>query len=652
MKILGAAAILLLLQAAPASAQRWTMVTSETLTVIGDAPPRTLREVAVEIEQFREVVGSIFRDAGRGPSIPTVVYVFSTRGRMRDFLPVVDGKKIEVAGLMSRDGEINRILMTTEDREVSSKIAFHEYTHLLVGNTGRQLPLWLNEGLAEYYSTYHVMDGGRTADIGRTIETSLLYLRERWLPLKELLAVEGGMFHDSGRRDVFYPQAWALVHYVMTQMPAGVMAINNYINAVNAGVSAVPAFEQAFGETIDSVERKLRLYVQRPIFTHARFTFSDKLATRAPSVRTLDAPEADAWLGDLQLAERLREQAAARIESAVSREPGVAMAHIALGRLRAAQERGDEARQALSHAASLAPEDYVVQWSSVMSRLRMGALHDDADALTVLRRITTLRPESAEGLAIFGSVAMQSSETREQARAALEKAISLAPGRLDYRLRFAELLMFADQTLAARAVLRPLAAQKADLATAQRAGSHLQNIEEFEARRGAAPAANRQPPAVSEPAASAPATSTVAPPPSTPQTAATATTPLRLGSNGASITGGADALQLRNRRLLFLLRPVGAGEERTFGRLTQLECDPGGEVRFHLTADGRTTVVGAAGMNGVELMQYRDNNQSMLRCGPRNPADVVFVTWRKSAAAQGIAGTAVAVEFLPDDFVP
>ena len=651
MKVPGAVAVLLVLQAAPASAQRWTMVTSETLTVIGDASPRTLTEVAVEIEQFREIVGSLFRDAGRGPSIPTVVYVFSTRGRMRDFLPVVDGKKAEVAGLMSRDGEINRILMTTEDREASSKIAFHEYTHLLVGNTGRQLPLWLNEGLAEYYSTYHVMDGGRTADIGRTLETSLLYLRERWLPLKELVAVEGAMFHDSGRRDVFYPQAWALVHYVMTQMPGGVMAINNYINAVNAGVSSVPAFEQAFGETIDSVERKLRQYVQRPIFTHARFTFSDKIATRAPSVRTLGAPEADAWLGDLQLAERLREQAVARIESAVSREPGVAMAHIALGRLRAAQERGDEARQALSHAASLAPEDYVVQWSSVMSRLRMGALRDDADALIVLRRITTLRPESAEGLAIFGSVAMRSSDTREQARTALEKAMSLAPGRLDYRLRFAELLMFADQTVAARAVLRPLTAQKTDLATADRASSHLRDIEAFEARRAAA-TANRQPPAVSEPAASVPATSTVGPPPATPQTGATATTPLRLGSNGAFSTGGADALQQRNRRLLFLLRPVGAGEERTFGRLTQLECHPGGEVRFHLTADGQTMAVGAASMNGVELMQYRDNNQSMLRCGLRNPADLVFVTWRKSAAAQGIAGTAVAVEFLPDDFVP
>ncbi len=646
---------LLLVHAAPASAQRWPMITSDNLTVIGDAPPRALRDLTVDIEQFREVVGSVFRDAGRGPNIPTVVYIFSTRTRMRDFLPVVDGKKIEVVGLMTRDGEINRILMTLEDQEESSKLAFHEYTHLLTGNTGRRLPLWLTEGLAEFYSTYHVMDGGRTADIGRALPSSLAYLRERWLPLADMVAAEGGLMHDSARRDVFYPQAWALVHYVMTQMPTGVAAINAYINAVNAGASNTAAFEPAFGESIDSVERKLRLYVQRQIFTHARFTFTDRIAARAPSPpRTLSQAEADAWLGDLQLAERLLPEATARIESAVSREPGLAMAHIAAGRLRASQDRHDDARQALSHAASLAPDDYIVQWSWAISGLRLGAVRGDASALAVLRRVTALRPESAEGLALFGYVAMQSAATREEARAAIEKAMSLAPERLDYRLRFAELLMLANQTLAARTVLRPLASQRLDAVTAERAGAHLRDVEAFEAQRAAAAKAVeavRPPAAASTPTPGVPATAT-APPPNSASSSTSATPPLRLGSNGAFVANGVDALQQRNRRLSFLLRAVGSGEERAFGRLVQLECLPGGEVRFHLATEGRTVVVAASSMSNVELTQYRDNSESTLRCATRSPADVVFITWRKGTAGQGLIGTAVAVEFLPDDFVP
>ena len=47
--------------AAPASAAepRWTMVRTPSLTVIGDQPAGTLRDVAIQIEQFRAVVAAL-----------------------------------------------------------------------------------------------------------------------------------------------------------------------------------------------------------------------------------------------------------------------------------------------------------------------------------------------------------------------------------------------------------------------------------------------------------------------------------------------------------------------------------------------------------------------------------------------------------------
>ena len=47
------------------------------------------------------------------------------------------------------------------------QVVFHEYAHLVVSNVMRNVPVWLNEGLAEYYSTYEMRDGGREAVIGR-----------------------------------------------------------------------------------------------------------------------------------------------------------------------------------------------------------------------------------------------------------------------------------------------------------------------------------------------------------------------------------------------------------------------------------------------------------------------------------------------------
>ena len=67
-------AALLTVSAAPASADsRWSLLTAGSLTIIGDQSPATLRDVALQIEQFQIVVGSLIRNADRPPAVPTVV---------------------------------------------------------------------------------------------------------------------------------------------------------------------------------------------------------------------------------------------------------------------------------------------------------------------------------------------------------------------------------------------------------------------------------------------------------------------------------------------------------------------------------------------------------------------------------------------------
>ena len=61
---------------------------------------------------------------------------------------------------------------------------FHEYVHLVIDNVSEGMPLWLNEGLAEYYSTFQVDDGGRRALIGQAIPAHLQLL-DRPAPLPD-----------------------------------------------------------------------------------------------------------------------------------------------------------------------------------------------------------------------------------------------------------------------------------------------------------------------------------------------------------------------------------------------------------------------------------------------------------------------------------
>jgi hypothetical protein len=78
-------------------------------------------------------------------------------------------------------------------------------------------------------------------------------------------------------------------------------------------------------------------------------------------------------------------------------------------------------------------------------------------------------------------------------------------------------------------------------------------------------------------------------------------------------------------------------------------------VQFHVNAEGRDLVTAAAGFASVDLVKYTESTGSTLECGSRAAPDPVYITWRddkpKGWPAE-LAGVAVAVEFLPLDFVP
>ena len=96
------------------------------------------------------------------------------------------------------------------------------------------------------------------------------------------------------------------------------------------------------------------------------------------------------------------------------------------------------------------------------------------------------------------------------------------------------------------------------------------------------------------------------------------------------------------------------GEERAFGRLTAVECS-GGQVRFHVSVDGRDLVTAVAQFADVDLVRFTPAKDDLLGCGIRVPPEPVYVTWRAEKPtgwAGDLAGVAVAVEFLPPDFVP
>ena len=55
----------------------------------------------------------------------------------------------------------------------------------------------------------------------------------------------------------------------------------------------------------------------------------------------------------------------------------------------------------------------------------------------------------------------------------------------------------------------------------------------------------------------------------------------------------------------------------------------------------------------IELTSFLDDKDFGVACGPHDPPDRVFLTWKPAArAGEAVAGTAVALEFVPKTYVP
>jgi tetratricopeptide (TPR) repeat protein len=608
---------------ASAADRPWRVIHGRNVEVYGQQSPRTLRDIAVELEQFRSVLGNLVRGARQPQALPTEVYLFDTYDAMKPFLPLYQGKPAVVGGIcLCGSTDDTSVILATLSRDAdSSEIMYHEYSHLLLRNALSTIPVWFNEGLAEYFSTFELRHG-REAQVGRAIVRHVAVLRERFIPLPQLLAVDrsSALYNEGTRRTIFYAESWALAHYLLLGRPDGQAVVNKYLNAYAAGTASADALADAVGLPIPDLEEALRKYVRRMTFPAITYTLSDRVAVDEPEAATA-VPDAEAAgrLGEVQMRVDRLDEAVVRIESAAATTPPAGRAQLALARLRLRQQRRDEGWQALRKAAELSPTDFAAQYLYGLTLLRGVGEVDPAQppgewarmAHTALARAIGIRPDAAAPLVWLAYADLQLGANLEEARDATTKALNLAPGRLDYALQLAEIRLRLGDTAGARQLLTTIAKGHAESTEGERSAQVLRLIDERERLA-------REPRAA----------------------------PAETDSVNVKYDNpvGSTRETLDLSKPSFSLRDVLPDEQRVFGELVAIECGPAG-IFFRVRAAGGDATGRAKRMEDVELTAYGNAQALAVGCGARTPPDKVYLTRHAD-------GTAVAVEFMPKGYVP
>ena len=214
----------------------WVQVSSDTYIVKSSAGEDRAKRVLRELEGFHQLIGStlVFRNTEL-PELPIEVLLIGDEQTMKELEPEYNGRKVAVAGYYQRGADRDFIVLSGRVfPETLTSVVYHELTHYFLARGLQSRPTWLNEGLAEYFSTAEIRDD--EISLGALSQDRLQLLKSvAPLPLKAFFAVNENSpyYNESSKAGVFYAQAWAFMHYLMHGEHAA--GFKKYLEALQKG---------------------------------------------------------------------------------------------------------------------------------------------------------------------------------------------------------------------------------------------------------------------------------------------------------------------------------------------------------------------------------------------------------------------------------
>ncbi len=422
-------------EALPRPKEEWIELRTANFTLFSSAGEKETRRLATDLERLRDALAQLSPGLTLRSPYPTYIFVFRNADAFRSYQRLYNGKPLDSAGYFLSRELANYVTIDADQRGDERAIIYHEYLHYVLRNNYTSLPLWLNEGMAEYYSTFQVTDA--EARIGLPIPEHVLWLRRnRLIPFTTLFAVntDSPEYNETSRRGAFYSQSWALVHYLLSGSPERRQQASEYLRLAQAEGGGSPAalFQKAFGTDPAVLERELKTYVQGYLFNYTRAPMRPE-ANFTMEVRPLPRADLLFRLGDLlaNLGEDHRAAAEEHFKAALQAQPEHGPATAGLGFLREEANRPAEARPFYEKAARMAPDDFLVQFLYGRSLLETEGADTLRQARAAFAKVVTLRPDFGEGWARLGYTYQAEEELTADAVQALETAHKLLPSRSD-----------------------------------------------------------------------------------------------------------------------------------------------------------------------------------------------------------------------------
>ena len=380
-----------------ASSAQWIEARSEHFRVLTDSNEKQARHILDEFERMRWTFHTLFPNADIDPAEPIFVVAARNKKSFQAIEPAayLASGQLKVFGLFMRVYDKDYVLLRL-DTEFAHPFAsiYHEYTHLQFSQDAEWMPLWLNEGLAEFFQNTEVRH--KDVWLGGPSTDNILYLRQNSLiPLPILFKVDRNSpyYHEEQKGSIFYSESWALTHYLeMADREKSTHHLDDYLRRVSRHEDPVIAAERAFGD-LQQLQEVLKSYVRAGDFE--QFLLSSAAAPideSAYRVRTLTQSESDAIRADVLIGVQREAEGRALLEVVLKADPKNTQAYETMGALEYRAGHPEAALKWYGEALQFSSDNYFAYFNFANLAMSEGIGWDDPKIEAALRMAIELNP--------------------------------------------------------------------------------------------------------------------------------------------------------------------------------------------------------------------------------------------------------------------
>ena len=431
-------------------AENWIEVRSPHFTVVTNSNEKQGRHIADQFERMRSVFHVAFPKLQIDPGAPLIVLAIKDEKGFRALEPEAYLAKgsVKLGGLFLRASDKNYVLMRLDaEGEHPYAIVYHEYTHLLLSSAAEWMPLWLNEGLAEFYQNTEIRE--KEVSLGEPSRDNILLLRaSRLLPLATLFTVDdkSPYYHEENKGNIFYAESWALLHFIQVKdRQDNTNRLSQYGELLSQKVDPVTAATRAFGD-LKQLQLALEGYVRQGSFNYFKMTTTTEVDDSAFNVQAITQAQSDAVRADFLAYSQRTADARALVDRLLQEDPKNAAAQETLAFLEFRQGHVEEARKRYAQAVQLDSRSYLAHY--YFAAISMGgpiSAAEEGQVESSLRTAIRLNPSFAPAYDRLAAFLGMHHRNLDEARLMGLKAISLDPVNVDYRINVANVLLAMGQ---------------------------------------------------------------------------------------------------------------------------------------------------------------------------------------------------------------